>query len=208
MRFAPFAAVVLLTACSTPDTRQAQNQTASVTTADTATAAEPLDTARAANVNAQSDTLQVVRRRHVFSNAAAPDVFTLTVRGPSLLSGEATFTIADDAGQVIFREVLTAADLEAALIYEMKGNTASQAEREAFVRRRLNKFFAPQNFARPALPTSETYRPGATDRATWDDLRRRPDAVSFRYLVGKEDRRRIVWSPLTKQVVKLPGLGS
>jgi len=166
-----------------------------------------MDTARAAKVNAQSDTLKTVRRKHLFSSPSTPDVFTLTLRGPNLLSGEASFTITDASGQVIFREVLTAPDLEAALVYELQGTSASQAEREAFVKKRMDEFFADKNFQQPALRKSDAYQPGSVDRATWDDLQRRPDTVSFRYLVGKEETRRIVWSPLKKQVVKLGSTG-
>ncbi|GGE95607.1 hypothetical protein [Hymenobacter cavernae] len=205
MRFISPIVLLLLAACSTKEAGQASHTTTMPT--DTATAAEPMDTTRAAKVDAQSDTLKVVRQRHLFSSPSTPDLFTLTLRGPNLLSGEATFTITDTTGQVIFREVLTAPDLEAAMVNEMQGSTASQAEREAYVRRRIDEFFKDQNFHQPAFNASETYQPGQVDRATWDDLRRRPDAVSFHYLVGKEERRRIAWAPLKKQVVKLGSTG-
>jgi hypothetical protein len=166
-----------------------------------------MDTTRAATVNAQADTLKVVRRRHLFSSPSTPDLFQLTLRGPNLLSGEATFTITDASDQVIFREVLAAPDLEASLVNEMKSATASQAEREAFVRRRMDEFFDEENFRHPALGSQQTYQPGSLDRATWDDRHRRPDAVSFQYLVGKEERRHLAWSPLKKQVVRLGSTG-
>lgn len=192
----------LLAACSSPADR-ATTSAADSPLDSTELAAEPMDTARPATINAQSDTLKVVRKRHLFSSPATPDVFTLALRGPNLLSGEASFTITAAGGQVIFREVLTAPDLEAALVYEMKGPTATQAEREAYVRRRMEEFFADKNFQRPAVPKAATFQPGLADRTTWDDLHRRPDALGFQYLVGKEDRRVIAWSPLRKQVVRL-----
>ncbi|PJJ55015.1 hypothetical protein [Hymenobacter chitinivorans] len=207
MRYAAFASLLLLAgaACSTTDS--SQNNGAAVTTDSVATAAEPLDTTRARSVTAQSDTLKVVRARHVFSAPGTPDQFTAVLRGTSVLSGEVSVTITDAAGQVIFREMLSPGDLEASMVYEMKTATATQAEREAFVRRRLNTFFAEANFRQPAVGPQATYAPGELDRPTWDDLRQRPDAVSFQYLVGKEDRKRIAWSPLKKQVVHLPGFG-
>ncbi|MCB2407388.1 hypothetical protein [Hymenobacter lucidus] len=203
-----FASLALLSACSSTDSSQ-NTTTTTATTADSAstTVPEPMDTARARTVTAQSDTLKVVRQRHTFSAPVAPDQFALVLRGPSVLTGEVSFTITDAAGQVIFREMLSPADLEASMVYEMKTATATPAEREAFVRRRLDTFFAEANFHKPAISPKETYAPGDLDRATWDDLRKRPDAVSFHYLVGKEDRRRIVWSPLKKQVERLPGFG-
>jgi hypothetical protein len=199
-----FSLLTLLSACSSSDSSQRASTAASDSVA---TAAEPLDTTRAGAVTAQSDTLKVVRQRHVFSAPGAPDVFTVMLRGSSVLSGEVSFSISDAAGQVIFREMLSPTDLEASMVYEMKTPTATQAEREAFVGRRLDNFFSEQNFHKPAIGSKEAYTPGELDRLTWDDLRKRPDAVSFQYLVGKEDRKRLVWSPLKKQVVHLPGFG-
>ncbi|UOQ65398.1 hypothetical protein [Hymenobacter volaticus] len=207
MRFTLLLSLLgFVAACSTPDTRQAST---TPSTADTATQLEPMDTTRATVANAQSDTLKTVRKRHIFSAPGSPDEFRLTMRGKDVLTGEATFTITDGNGQVIFREMLAAEDLEAAMVYEMKTPTASAAEREAYIRRRMDEFFSDKNFRTPALTTKDTYPTDNTiDRATWDDLRQRPDAVSFTYLVGKEDRRRIAWAPRTKQVVHLPGGGS
>lgn len=193
----------LAAACSSPANEQTNSETTNPTADTSQIPAEPLDTTRAAAVDAQSDTLKVVRKRHVFSSPSVPDVFTLVLRGPNLLSAEAAFTITTASGQVIFREMLSASDLEAALVYEMKGPTATQAEREAYVRRRMDEFFADKNFQRPAVPASATYQPGLADRAAWDDLRRRPDATGFHYLVGKEDRRVIAWSVPSKQVVRV-----
>ncbi|UOG73997.1 hypothetical protein MTX78_17965 [Hymenobacter tibetensis] len=193
-------------ACSTPDTRQAAT---SPSTADTATNLEPMDTARAAAADAQSDTLKTVRQRHTFSSPSSPDEFKLVMRGKDMLTGEATFTITDASGQVIFREILSAGDLEAAMVYEMKTPTATADERAAYVRRRMDEFFTEKNFQKPALtPKSAFPTDNTITRAAWDDLRQRPDAISFSYLVGKEDRRRIAWAPSTKQVIHLPGNGS
>ncbi|GAB2454911.1 hypothetical protein GCM10011375_02570 [Hymenobacter qilianensis] len=166
-----------------------------------------MDTTRAPAVNAQSDTLKTVQRRRRFSSPSTDDEFKLVLRGPSLLAGEATFTITNSSGETIFREVLSAADLEASMVYEMKNSTATQAEREAFVRRRMDEFFADKNFRTPAVTAKDTYQAGTIDRTTWDDLRRRPDSIGFQYLVGKEDGRRIAWSPIKQQVVRIGSIG-
>ncbi|RSK51428.1 hypothetical protein [Hymenobacter rigui] len=200
--------LLVAAACSSPE----QNAASTVTATAPDSAAdrpEPLDTARPAPVDAQADTLLTSRTKHVFSAASTPDVFSLVLRGSSVLSGEATLTITTASGQVIFREVLSSPDLEAAMVYEMKGPTATQAEREAYVRKRVKEFFADKNFQRPAVAKSATFpaaaeAPAGLDRAAWDDLHRRPEAIAFHYLVGKEDRRTIAWSPLRKQVVHIP----
>lgn len=195
--------LTVLGACSRTDSTRIESSD----TANTAAPAEPLDTTRAPAVNAQSDTLKVVERRHRFSSPSTDDEFKLVLRGPSLLAGEATFTITNSGGETIFREVLSAADLEASMVYEMKNTTATQAEREAFVRRRMDEFFASKNFRTPPVTTKETYQAGTIDRTTWNDLRRRPDSIGFQYLVGKEDGRRIAWSPLKQQVVRIGSFG-
>ncbi|GAB2769167.1 hypothetical protein HNQ93_000280 [Hymenobacter luteus] len=202
--------LLLATACSSPSPESGKDAPDPATPdAATATAAEPLDTARPAAVDAQTDTLLTARRRHLFSSPGSPDAFSLVLRGASVLTAEATLTITTAAGQVIFREVLSAPDLEAAMVYDMPGPTATQAEREAYVHRRIREFFADQNFRRPAVAAAATFpaaadAPAGTDRAAWDDLRRRPEAIGFQYLVGKEDRHTIAWSPLRKQVVRIP----
>lgn len=164
------------------------------------------DTARAKAVSAHGDTLRVVRERRNFSNAQGPaDRFQLVFRGPSILEGTGEFTIADASGQVIFREMLAEPDLEAALVYEMKGPSATRAERETFVLRRIDRFFVPSQFHTPAVDPKAPFPASVEnlDRATWNDLRQRPGAIRFEYLKGKEDRRQIAWSPLKKQVVRL-----
>lgn len=199
--------VALPLACSAPaDRAAAPPGPASADTTDSP-ALEPMDTTAASVADAQSDTLKAVRVRHLFSSPSSPDLFQLVLRGDSLLSSEATFSITAADGTVIFRESLSSADLEAAMVYEMKTPGATRQEREAYLRRRMDEFFAERNFRKPAVRPNDTFQPNTTDRATWDDLRRRPDAIGFEYKVGKEDGRRIAWSPLKKQVVRYASFG-
>jgi hypothetical protein len=156
-------------------------------------------------VSAVRDTLLDVSQRHYFSNPGRADAFRLVFRGPSILEGTGEFTITDASEQVIFREMLSEPDLEAALVYELKTPTATPAEREAFVRRRIRDFFRESQFQAPAVERKATFTAGVEglDQATWEDIRQRPDAIRFEYLKGKEDRRHIVWSALKKQTVRL-----
>ncbi len=203
MRFKYLALLPALAACGTSSPTETTAATAPA--ADTTAGALPApDTARTRAVSAAADTLASARQAHAFSQPGGkPDVFRLVLRGKSLLDGTAAFTITNPDGQEIFRESLAAADLEAAMVYEMKKPTATPAEREAYVRRRVREFFAPAQFRHPAVAAgaARPTGPGAPDAATWNDLRQRPQSVRFSYLVGKEDRRAIAWSPLKKQVV-------
>ena len=205
MRFAWLTLLPLLAACNSTPPAVNEGTAARVVGRDTTALPAP-DTASAKAVSAVSDTLRVARQTHNFSQPEGPaDVFRLVFRGPSILEGTGEFTITDPSGQVIFREMLTEPDLEAALVYEMKGPTATRAERETFVLRRIDRFFLPSQFHTPAVGPKATLPKGIEnlDRATWNDLRQRPDAIRFDYLKGKEDRRQIAWSPLKKQTVRL-----
>ena len=212
MRLSWLALLPLLAACnSTPSavnegTVSGIADRKSPSSSDTARALPPPDTAHTKAVSAVSDTLRVVRQRHNFSSSKGPaDVFKLVFRGPSILEGTGEFTITDPSGQVIFREILTEPDLEAALVYEMKNPSATRAERETFVLRRIDRFFLPAQFHTPAVEKKATFPSGIEnlDRATWHDLQQRPDASRFDYLKGKEDRRGIAWSPLKKQTLRV-----
>ena len=209
MRFAWLPLLPLLAACnSTPSAvnEGTVSRIADRQGRDTAAALPPPDTARTKAASVASDTLRVVRQRHNFSNPKGPaDLFRLVFRGPSILAGTAEFTIADPSGQVIFREMLTEPDLEAALVYEMKGSTATRAERETFVLRHIDRFFLPTRFHTPAIGAKAAFPGGIEnlDRASWNDLRQRPDTIGFEYLKGKEDRRQIAWSSLKKQTVRV-----
>ncbi|MET4074876.1 hypothetical protein [Hymenobacter sp. UYCo722] len=164
------------------------------------------DTAAAKAVSAVSDTLRQVSAQHNFSNSKGPaDLFRLVFRGPSILEGTGELTITDPTGQVIFREMLTEPDLEAALVYEMKGPSATRAARETFVLRRIDRFFLPAQFHSPAVAAKAPFPSGIENlaRAAWSDLQKRPNAIGFEYLKGKEDRRVIAWSPLKKQTVRV-----
>ena len=213
MRHSWLLLLPLLAACnSTPSavnegtvSRMADHQRPSPNR-DTAAALPAPDTTAASAVSVVSDTLRVVRQRHPFSHSdGPPDLFQLAYRGPSILEGTGEFTITAPGGQVIFREVLTESDLEAALVYEMKGPTATRAERETFVLRRIDRFFLSAQFHTPAVAAKKPFPGGIEnlDRAAWRDLQKRPDAIGFEFLKGKEDRHVIAWSPLTKQTVRV-----
>ncbi|OGX91316.1 hypothetical protein [Hymenobacter coccineus] len=209
MRLAPLLLLPLLAACNTDPTATTETAatppTATPAASDTG-ALPPPDTARAKAVSALGDTLRVVRQRRNFSHSEGPaDAFRLVFRGPSVLKGTAEFTITDPSGQVIFREMLTEPDLEAALVYELKTPTATPAEREAYVLRRIDQFFQPAQFQKPAVGPQATFPSSIEnlDQATWADLKRRPGTIGFDYLKGKEDRQRLAWSPLKKQTVRV-----
>ena len=210
MHLSLLAILPLLVACSSAPTTESNPATTVPTTtapatAPTADTLPPPDTARTAAVSTKSDTLRVKRIGHEFSRPGVEDVFRLVLRGPSVLESRAEFTITDVEGKVIFRETLTEPDLEAALVYELKTPSATPAQREAYVLRRVEEFFQPANFKRPAVAPNAPFPKGieGLDRDTWEELSHFPKTVRFQYLVGKEDRRAIAWAPMKQQVIRL-----
>lgn len=207
MRYSPFLLLPLLTACNS--TPSAVNEGTVSRVADRqgrGTGGLPApDTSRAKAVSVVSDTLRVARAQHNFSRPEGPpDAFQLVFRGPSILEGTGEFTISDADGQVIFREILTEPDLEASLTYEMQA-PPTRAARQTFVLRRIDRFFVPSQFHAPAVGRQAKFPSNAEnlDRAAWKDLQKRPDAIAFDYLKGKEERHQLVWSPLKKETVRL-----
>jgi hypothetical protein len=208
MRRSWLALLPLLAACNSTPSAVHEGTISRVAdrAAQDSSALPPPDTSRTKAVSARRDTLRAVRAKHNFSNPQGPpDAFQLVFRGPSILEGTGEFTITNADGQVIFREMLTEPDLEASLVYEMKKPTATRAERETFVLRRIDRFFLPSQFRTPAIEAKAAFPSGVEnlDRGTWNDLKQRTDAVRFDYLKGKEDRQQIAWSPLKKQVVRV-----
>ncbi|MBO2011400.1 hypothetical protein [Hymenobacter negativus] len=208
MRLFWLALLPLLAACNSTPSAVNEGTVSGMTdrsTPDTSALPAP-DTSHTKAVSAVSDTLRVARARHNFSSPKGPaDAFKLVFRGPSVLEGTGEFTITDASGQVIFREMLTEPDLEASLVYEMKNPTATRAEREAFVLKRIDQFFQSSQFHTPAVDKKSAFPTNIEnlDQATWTDLQQRPDAIRFDYLKGKEDHRGVTWSPLKKQVVRV-----
>lgn len=208
MRFFWLTLLPLLAACNSTPSAVSEGTVARLADRqgrDTS-ALPPPDTSHTKAVSAVTDTLRVVRQRHNFSHPEGPaDLFQLVFRGPFILEGTAEFTITSAEGQVIFREILTEPDLEAALVYEMKTPSATRAQRETFVLRRIDRFFLPTQFRTPAIEAKAVFPTGVDnlDKAAWNDLHKRPDAIRFEYLKGKEDRQHIAWSPLKKQVVRV-----
>lgn len=208
MRIQFLTLLPLLAACtSTPSAvNEGTVSRAADQQAPAATALPAPDTARAKAASAHGDTLRVVRQARHFTRPTGPtDTFQLVFRGPSILEGVAEFTITDTNREVVFREMLTEPDLEAAMVYEMKTPTATRAERETYVLRRIDRFFLPAQFHAPAIDPKAAFPTGVEnlDRDTWNDLRQRPNAIRFEYLKGKEDRQHLAWSSLKKQVVRL-----
>lgn len=68
-----------------------------------------------------------------------------------------------------------------------------QFPQTAYIRDRLTSFLSEENFRQPAVGADAGYEDHYASRALFDELKGRPGAVAFQYLLGKEDRRYIAW---------------
>lgn len=148
-----------------------------------------------------------IKRTHLFSDPAKPDNFELSLYGPSLLKSTIHFTITNSAGKEIYQESITAADLEASMVYEMKGATATEKQREEFIKKRLNEFFDDKNFSTPAIAPNDMYDPTYGDEKAWNAIKNDPKSISFNYLTGKENGQRIAYSKLKQKVMHVGNFG-
>src|SRR5688572_3188169 len=142
-----------------------------------------------------------IKKTHLFSNQTKPDNFELKLAGTSLLKSTILFTITNPAGQIIYQDSMSAADLEASMVYEMKTPTPTEKQREDFIKKRLNGFFDEENFSTPAIAPNDTYDPTFGDEKAWNAIKNDPKGINFNYLVGKENGRRIAYSKLLKKAM-------
>ncbi|MFC5271541.1 hypothetical protein [Adhaeribacter terreus] len=179
-----------------------QNGTTTTTTAEKAEG----DTATKPDFETGKVELNI-KRTHHFSDPTKPDNFALHLTGPSLLKSTIHFTITDPKGTTIFLDTLTAADLEASMVYEMKTNKPTEQEREAFVKKRLNEFFDDKNFSTPAIAPNDMYDRIYGNEKSWNAIKNDPKSISFNYLIGKENGQRIAYSRLEKKVMHVGNFG-
>jgi hypothetical protein len=148
-----------------------------------------------------------IKRTHLFSHPNKPDNFELNLSGNSLLKSNIHFTITDPQSKVIYRDSMTTADLEASMVYEMKTATPTEKQREDFIKKRLNEFFDDKNFSIPAIAPNDTFDPTFGDQKAWNAIKNDPKSISFNYLIGKENGRRIAYSKLLKKVMTVGYFG-
>src|SRR5688572_6298211 len=148
-----------------------------------------------------------IKKAHLFSDPTKPDNFELNLAGNSILNSKIQFTITNPTGQLIYQDSMTAADLEASMVYEMKTSTPTEKQREAFLKKRLNGFFDNENFSTPAIAPNDIFDPTYGDEAAWNAIKKDPKSINFNYLLGKENGRRIAYSKLKKKVMLVGNFG-
>lgn len=132
---------------------------------------------------------------HNFSSLTDVDTFRIYVTGKSIGEGEFTFQIVDSKGQLLLDEKFATTYL---VDYEFNKDVDTM---EAYMKKRIDSFFAEDQFSQPAIAPDEELDESFSDKATWEDIKSDPTAIGFHYLLGKEDGRHIAWSKKLKKVV-------
>ncbi len=145
--------------------------------------------------------LPAAETHHIFSHPTEPDHFKLEFQDTNLLQSFARFTITNPHGEIIYQDSLSAGDLEASMVYEMKMPIATADERVEFIRKRVKEFFDEKHFSTPAVAPNDSYDQTFGDETTWQTIKNDKNAVGFSYLIGKEYGRRIAYSKLKNKVM-------
>lgn len=152
--------------------------------------------------------LHVVQRTHQFSSKGEPDYFRLTLRGDSVTAGQVEFVITTRTGQQIYQELFSAADLEANMVYTLIQNTPpTAAERETYILNRMNEFVQDANFLTPAISQGATPDTSLVKLSTWRELQANKGTIGFKYLLGKEDGRLLVYDPKQQKAIRYGSFG-
>jgi hypothetical protein len=134
---------------------------------------------------------------HYFSSPGSKDTFEITLTGQSIKSGQFRFQIITKDGEIILDENYETTML---LDYGLKPNPTDK-ETEEYIKTRIDKFLADDNFHQPAIANSDTFDEDYSDKEIWDDIISDQTSIGFYYLIGEEDGRQIAFSKKLGKVV-------
>ncbi|QIX61259.1 hypothetical protein HER32_08735 [Hymenobacter sp. BT18] len=140
----------------------------------------------------QPSVLSDVRITHLFSNARQPDEFRLVLRGDSVLTASAQFSIVSAAGDTLWTERFPATAL---LNYGINkyGENPTDAQRAHYIRKRAAEFFTDEAFSmRAEVPPSAS--PKQLNQAAWAEVKA-TGLPRFAYQLGEENGQMIGYSP-------------
>ena len=143
--------------------------------------------------------LNTVQASHIFSNPARPDKFVLQLRGLRILTGQVHLMVLNAAGDTLRHDVVPA---RALLSEEALADPAasSSREKEIAILKRMNTFFAPDNFVQPAVPVTAE-QPAEFSTAAWAALKADPSTVAFDCPGRDGAQRRLAYSKAMSKVL-------
>jgi hypothetical protein len=130
-------------------------------------------------------------RKHAFSDPSRLDSFVVAVTGDSLLEAHVRLEIFDYTGRSIYVDTFASGYL---LGYGVDYNN-TEAEKEDYIRKRIEGFFDTDSFIFPAIASTDPLDGEHTENQKfWKELKADQQAIGFYYLLGKEDGRYIAYS--------------
>lgn len=140
--------------------------------------------------------LYASERLHAFSDSSKQDTFRLSVSGKDFLKAKVRFEIISHTGEVVYSDNFDSNFLIDYGIMEGVTDPASITDemRSAYIQNRLKTFFDDKNFKSPAIKADAAWEDYYPDKELFEELKAKPDAISFYYLLGKEDGRYIAYS--------------
>ncbi len=142
--------------------------------------------------------LRVNTTEHYFSSLKTKDVFKLTLKGDSILTGQITFEIFNHNKKRIFADTFSGSDLSF-----MDDTVLTILQQEDTVKKRMNDFFAESNFKCPAATDADSaYLPDDHESyIDYLDIKSDTSAIGFYYFYGYEGNYNIAYSKKKKKVV-------
>jgi hypothetical protein len=76
-------------------------------------------------------------------------------------------------------------------------------KKESYIAKRINNFFAAENFRTPAIKTIEKmdFDYSRISKKIWSEIKSNPTSIGFYYLQGEEMRQAIVYVKSLKKVI-------
>ncbi|MGN6179283.1 MAG: hypothetical protein ACTHNW_08885 [Mucilaginibacter sp.] len=140
---------------------------------------------------------------HQFSDSSSRDIFSITLYGKSIDSGNIVFKITDHTHRQIYRETFPASDMLGDLmdVVDKKGS-------EDTIKRRMAAFLDTSNFHSPAIGSNENVEDAfenadKSDISNWKDIKSDTTSIAFIYSHGYEGTYGIAYSKKQKRVVAI-----
>lgn len=93
------------------------------------------------------------------------------------------------------------------MVYEMDKPSATEQEREAYIRQRVENFVQPNDFVTPAIAPNAPAQTSFVSETAWKKIQANPNTIGFKYLLGKEDGHLLVYDPEEKKAVRYGSFG-
>ncbi len=141
----------------------------------------------------KSEFLLENKKLHAFSDPEKKDEFFIGIKGKNLLDGTVIFTITSSEGKQILIEEF---DADYLFGYDFTGDFKSKKDTDAYIKKRIESFFAEKNFSVPAIANDVVFEDQEyyIDKETWEEIKANKQAIGFNYLLGTEDGRHVAFS--------------